>query len=812
MNKLRNSFIFLFLSWLMAGCTLMMEDYSIPEEERGVGEVYTEEIDGVGTISYQYNEGVTPVTSTAQDFIAQVEKDSVIYFYDHIPQKLLPKVGGYVAAGCSRTLPYGLNHLVKSVEHVTGLYKVVLQKATMDDIYAELDFDLDFDYIVPNIDSTALGEDSIYTDWSIVDRMNGVSSYTRADDNDEFDKDETKNTEFTLEYFSNMDVALNKLSLASLLIKPILDPIVLNVKKRLPEKMQDRFYFMFKYNRKVEQRFQHKFSKKSKYERFLTTTYTTEEFSFEAGVQYDGHVKSWLPTGNDEQILQSIKAYSLALRMVPKEQRKEMIAEEKYMLGKLRTQVSPKDTPPAKLEELRKLQAIRIPVGSLALAFVVKPHIDFSFDLKGSIAVYSQKKQKTVSGYLIENGKQTPLDEDPVLLSNTRTVVGKGSLNLSAQLGVGVGVELFSSVSTLINIYASGNMDVNVPITFYGDQQFATRDCYFKIYPKINADLRFNVNLFNIDVFSENIPLFEMELMPENKTKFPVYPELKLTPTPASFTMNGDEIIMKYKYFSGPTGIASTFADFYPKLAIYKYDKGLMSENDRYDEENLVAEISPTMPGNDYLTSDEIIEEGNSYSFTYILNKKDYDPEKKYAAVPVLYNETTGQNTYFSNVASEFINPTPSISVTSMYQTAGMPYSDEFNFGDPEDFYALGGGVGSAEGRDDLAQYEFKVILDVNNPAMMKEWGVLLNVNYKSIKLINKELKINRKKSGQYTLNFSFLCNVKTDLLELSTNITPYFIDEDGGINYGDKEEITMRYPVEHMDDSSKGEEIDFNL
>lgn len=824
MNKLRNSFIFLFLSWLMAGCTLMMEDYSIPEEERGVGEVYTEEIDGVGTISYQYNEGVTPVTSTAQDFIAQVEKDSVIYFYDHIPQKLLPKVGGYVAAGCSRTLPYGLYHLVKSVEHVTGLYKVVLQTATMDDIYAELEIDLDFEYPTPTVVRDSTSTDTIYTDWSLVDKQNGVSPFTRAgddkkEDEDEFDKNTEKTSTMKIVYDTRGNIALNDAGLLSSALKLVLDPLVWAVKKKVEGKkikgveLADLFFLNFEYNRSTTTRVQHKKSKKNKYEKQVNTVVETSSFKSQIGIELKPFDLGERFKGNNtEEILHYIKDYNTTLRSISPESRREINEiqgelEKGNYFKKLNIE--------AKKEGLKKLNEIitpvRVPLGTLPLAIVLTPHIEANFSFTGDLSFYTETKTTTVTGYEISGNKRTEFKEDPKQ-TKSQALVGNGHISATIGGGGGIGTEFLGSVGVLCKAIIALTGEANVPLTFYGDTQFANQESFIKFTTNWSVVLDFYVNFWKLDIWNKQVTLFagDIDFL---TTKISVYPEFKLSPTPTSLTRANDDVYLRFKYDVGDRGILATWIDTYPKLAIYKYKKNVTSTEKRFSDENLVAEISPTMPGNDYLTSDELIKKNGSYSFTYIIDEKNYEDDMVYAAVPMVYNASTENTTKFSNLAAEFKDPTPSIAVTSMYQTAALPYNDEFNFGEPEGFYDFGGSIGSAEGRDDLAQYDFTVILDVNNPAMMKEWGVILDVTYKSMELIsNRYVEINRKKSGQYTLNFSFLCNVKTDLLDLTTVITPYYLDSKGYPHYVERGEITMTYPLESTTQRGSGENIDINL
>ena len=185
---MKKSFHFLPLilaSLFITSCTLMMEDFEVPEAERGVDEPYTIELpDDMGSVTYQLNEGVIPITSDMLGNIAQVEADSIIYFYNYVSEDELPKVGQYLAASCSRTIPHGLNHQVLSVEDVGGLYKVVTKHASVDEVYEELDFDINFEYDDPiemykllpdsaKVDSLGfaiVGEELI--DWSVFDGTN----------------------------------------------------------------------------------------------------------------------------------------------------------------------------------------------------------------------------------------------------------------------------------------------------------------------------------------------------------------------------------------------------------------------------------------------------------------------------------------------------------------------------------------------------------------------------------------------------------------------------------------------------------------
>ena len=212
----------------LSGCTLSMEDYVIEEEmSRGFDEPYTETTD-VGTFTYQYQEGVRPITKKVLDYVLGVESDSIVYYVENCPSEWLPKVGGYVSCGCSRKIPNGLCNRVLSVEHQDGHYKVVTTKATTDDVFKQLDIELDFEYQAPNLTDSTLTDslhlerkDSTIIDWAFVDGAATTRAFTPAPTRGEGDeegesgdvetKDETKDVcSFTIPFDVNIDIPKSK--------------------------------------------------------------------------------------------------------------------------------------------------------------------------------------------------------------------------------------------------------------------------------------------------------------------------------------------------------------------------------------------------------------------------------------------------------------------------------------------------------------------------------------------------------------------------------------------------------------------------
>ena len=139
MKKIYNILALLLFVFTFGSCTLSMEEWldepatsEIPEEKRGVDAPYTETIPDVITVTYKYNPGVRPVTTKHRGYLAHIEADTILYFYDNMPKELLPLEGEYLAAGSAPQFPDGLNHRVLTVEREGGLYKVETTLATVD--------------------------------------------------------------------------------------------------------------------------------------------------------------------------------------------------------------------------------------------------------------------------------------------------------------------------------------------------------------------------------------------------------------------------------------------------------------------------------------------------------------------------------------------------------------------------------------------------------------------------------------------------------------------------------------------------------
>ena len=180
-------FVLVFL--MQAGCTLSMEEYIVPEEDRGQGELYTQQ-EEFGTISYQFKDSVLSVTDNIQEkYLVRVESDSILYFSDQIPQQWRPYVGMKLASHITHALPWGLNHKVIAVENLGGILKVTATKVSSDEIYEDLKIYLDAPVGTPDLSGLTEEElkdygyelmidpetgDSVIMDWNDYDVARGV--------------------------------------------------------------------------------------------------------------------------------------------------------------------------------------------------------------------------------------------------------------------------------------------------------------------------------------------------------------------------------------------------------------------------------------------------------------------------------------------------------------------------------------------------------------------------------------------------------------------------------------------------------------
>lgn len=181
----------IFIIFGLGSCTLSMEEWAVPEEEKGFDEPETVDFE-YGTMTYQYKEGVRSITENVQKYIIRYEYEgdnTIVYFMDNTPKDWLPQTGNLVSAMCTPTLPFGLNHRVTDVKNIGGMYRVECEPATREEVYEDLVFQFDGDYEIPGVavyDSLTLDSlgidpnDLIIEDLSLLEEHYGEQAMTRA--------------------------------------------------------------------------------------------------------------------------------------------------------------------------------------------------------------------------------------------------------------------------------------------------------------------------------------------------------------------------------------------------------------------------------------------------------------------------------------------------------------------------------------------------------------------------------------------------------------------------------------------------------
>lgn len=172
------------LALLLGSCTLSMDEWLTPEEEKGVYEPYTAKTEYT-SVTYQYNEGVKPITANVLEYLYAV-RDSSLYFSDNVPDEWIPNVGGYMQIGCCEPFPLGYNARVLNRTVSNGLICLTTTQATVNEIYKTLVFESDGPLNIGELPEDYCADDYEYVE---ADTMKTIVEF-ETDDADEMKLDE----------------------------------------------------------------------------------------------------------------------------------------------------------------------------------------------------------------------------------------------------------------------------------------------------------------------------------------------------------------------------------------------------------------------------------------------------------------------------------------------------------------------------------------------------------------------------------------------------------------------------------------------
>ena len=796
---MKKSFHFLPLilaSLFITSCTLMMEDFEVPEAERGVDEPYTIELpDDMGSGTYQLNEGVIPITSDMLGNIAQVEADSIIYFYNYVSEDELPKVGQYLAASCSRTIPHGLNHQVLSVEDVGGLYKVVTKHASVDEVYEELDFDINFEYDDPiemynllpdsaKVDSLGfaiVGEELI--DWSVFDGTNPalVRKRKRMRASTEDDFEDTKEDKADPISFS-IDTRLAANDNATDVIAAMKNIFHGKLRDFLSkERFPDNFYCALKMEISTTRTMYAKRVKKKDYEISYTDTKSSFTLALEAGADKGvSFIEQALgkdggsPTFN-EGAGKYLEELMKGNRLTTYENLLEKIDLNKKF---------PKQTSGLEIEGFYVPIAV---VGPVAIEFFIQPKFDFgaSVNLVGGLAF--NKTTITRSGYEVKEGKQLKIQKK-IKDETQASVYIQGKGEISAEVGCNVGLMFSKAISTGVYGYVKAGGEATVNFEPFGEYKIANSGSYVRIFAELSGNVFFNVAPLGIELYEKKLSFPVLSLY---ERKWFANPQFKTGPVPGSITMNPNGATLKYELDEDKVGfLCPTYT---PQLLIYK---------NAIDPSCLIA----TVDGKASVVKDR-------YNFEYFIPTAEYNKENIYIGVPHIESPILSMS--YPDLAYMYSEPIPKTTLASLAQGETKELTSYADFEGYEGVIDGGGDGSSSSSYSDFVKYKFQAVVNVQQRGMMKGWGiqVLLTHPTKGF-ILNKKIPIDRKKSGTYTVNMSFITNYKPDggsKEPINVIVTPYYLDMNDELVRDDAADLNLLFPYEG-DDYESGTAIDLNL
>ena len=786
MKKIYNILALLLIAFTFGGCTLSMEEWldepatgEVPEEKRGVDAPYTETIPDVITVTYKYNPGVRPVTTKHRGYLAYVEADTILYFYDNMPKELLPLEGEYLAAGCAPQFPDGLNHRVLTVERAGGLYKVVMTKATIDEVYDDLVYELDVAYNPPLNDymdledttqveySNGNSEPEIIQDWTLYNEVKGLSdadaqyikranarSRTRARNRAltraEYANDKDTATSWGFEY--KFDYAKGAAPKDLNWHQRIFHYTAFNyveLNKRFFRDGAASFYLEVSYNNSTTVRGYSMVNKNEKYEKTYTETTETQKLGLAVGVDY-GH--RYTAVGKQSDFL--------ATNGVPIDKVNKQYIDD-YLKGL--KEVTKKNN------RLKEIGFKFIIPCAIPVTMVFKFGFDIEWNINGNLAAYWEKEVVTIKGYEYNNKVKKPI-EDKIIKPDKYSIVGSGSATLSLIPTASVGVQVSGTLGADLGIEGTWKLiDLNAKLGYnFGLEGDIYTEASLSSSFVVNPFARFYVSPFGWELWEHKIK-FSKNWSIYN-TKNPINPQLYISEVPGKIDAGTDEVSLNYCYGVTKTGIGLSNHKLRPRLALFKNE---------IKDANLIAHVEP-----DDISTDEAIKSTGAYWFDYEFDDNNpYDANNKYIAVPALYNPDAESYIYYTNNGYVYQTAVPKMKIVGIAQESATKASSDYNFSDEAD----------------LIEYKFAVELDASATKVAKDYGIAVSIP----KLGIDNHKISLKKHTMYNsmtnvVSVSFFTDYVAEAWVLKIKVCPYVVNDKGSYSFGKEESLEIGYPMEY--------------
>lgn len=805
MKKLYSILALLLIAFTFGGCTLSMEEWlddpatgEVPEELRGVDEPYTEIIPDVITVTYKYNPGVRPVTTKHRGYLAYIEADTILYFYDNMPKDLLPLEGEYLAAGITPQFPNGLNHRVLTVNNEGGLYKVVTTLATMNEVYDDLVYELDMAYIPPlndfmEEDSTSELEYSdgaenskiVVTDWSIYNKVKGLTdedikfikrANTRSiihsepkiitrGSGDNNSKVDSVSWGFTYRSDLNLDdnAGTKKTNWFDKIFGKEIKEIVQRNNKFLPN--NSSIYLELSLCNKTVVRAYSLVNKDDEYDKTYTETTETFKLGMAMGVDL-GQRFSLGSDAEDGNILKS--SWQKANQKFKFEKLKEAIGRSK-VLGA----IAPK------IKRLKDVE-IALNIGAtVPVQVVFKAGLDLNFNFNGNVAVFKETGDYRCEGYEYNKGVKSPIQRKRTLPTDY-SFTGSGTLLFSLIPNVSVGFRFIAGSDKVGAVGVDFGIDGNIKLIEAKAEIGTTDNLKGPIYTDasigssciINPFVNFYAELFGWNLWSNKVTFEQYWTLWNTASK--VHPTLVQMEVPGSLRYRHDGTpIIDYTYLVSDIGCGFGNSDYLPTLTLFKND---------IKDKNIVAVLAP-----DDVPIDEKIETKKVYNYSFAFDEEEekFDPNNKYIGVPTLYNENSDSYMYYTNSAYVFSDPKPHINTISAEQLCALDVTDDPKFND----------------YTGMIKYKFKVEFEANNVKAAKDYGLIVDIPCLNISGYKISLKNYNIYNYTNKVSVTFYTDYAADdgMMEIYTST--YMVDKNYKETFGSVKRIDVEYPMEYQSD-----------
>ena len=815
---MKNYIAILALSLLMGGCTLSMEEWVVPEEEQGFDEPYTIETD-MGSVTYQFNEGTIYVSENVQEYLVNVEHDSILYFLPNMPEAYRPVVGSKLASGCTHKVPMGLNHRVIAVENTAGLLKVTCTKTSYEDVYKELSYEIDAN--VETIDLSGLTDeqlesigyerhDSVIIDWGVHDSIMGIdteklqlrrhlmSRLTRATtDEDNYEISDSLVSDVVHDwYVDSRDIKkiTTGLGRSYQVWKDITGAVFEQLQRqRNKHALLKDTYYALRFKQMQYTQIHSEKNARKKYELHYTDSWMETTIGAEVGFEVIKKPTSQL---TKDKVGKMVKEWAAAGH--------EMRAIQQHLTLNQRNA----DLVPNGANSPWNIEPIRVPfsIGPVPLAFIMGMSCTPSISLGGSLCVsgtYSSDKVRT--GYEIKSGKRndfTKTVEKGSFRFDNAVLNGKFKVGIAyrAYAGFEVATALGCTIGINVDTAFEGEAKIDIvgeedPVTGERDIWDVTGSCRF--YCDIYGDVQVHIAPLGIHVWDKQVAKSKTLHILDYNTRLD--PNFKNVVGYCNATNTEDfRAYAQYKLESSAAltdGIAR-IAEYTPGILIYF---GPLSDN------NTVAMV----PNEDSYR----VVSGKTYNFTYMgelpegVTEVHFRPflvteDPPFGAPYLIYGD-------ISNVGMAEVG-IPEIYTITSGQLGGQPFYDFSYFDDPNRRYVdtENGLMGTEMSLDytkvHLREYDFYTMVKVLNGSRMQKWGIKVKIfTPEGKQIVSKKIPVNKLKSGVYTIVFNFITNWErgpSSGQQMSYTVMPYWEDLNGGAKHdaSDDEASRKRYYLDY--------------